>query len=50
MEENRNITRGLTFRDMSSGDKSKKDKESIEVERAETGSMGMVVTTGIKVC
>ncbi len=48
MEENKNITRGLMFRDMSGGEESKRDKESIEVERVETG--GMVGTTGIKVC
>ena len=34
IEESRNITRGLRFRNISSGDKSEKDKKSIKVEKA----------------
>ncbi len=35
IEESRNITRGLRFRNISSGDKNEKDKESTEVEKVE---------------
>ena len=35
IEESRIINRGLRFRDISSGDRSEKDKESLEVEKAE---------------
>ena len=34
IEESRNINRGLRFRNISSGDKSEKDKESLKVEKA----------------
>ena len=34
MRGSRNTTRGLRFRNIRSGDNSKKDKESIEVEKA----------------
>ena len=35
MGDNRNTTGGLTFRDMSSGEKSKKDKEGTKAEKVE---------------
>ena len=35
IEESRNITRGLRFRNISSGDKSEKDKEGIKARKAE---------------
>jgi hypothetical protein len=34
MGDNRNTTRGLRFRNISSGEKSKKNKESIKVKKA----------------
>jgi hypothetical protein len=34
IEESRNITRGLRFRNISSGDKSEKDREGLKVEKA----------------
>ena len=34
IEESRNINRGLRFRNISSGDNSEKDKESLKVEKA----------------
>ena len=36
MGDNRNTTGGLRFRDMSSGEKSNKDKESIEAKKVES--------------
>ena len=35
IEESRNITRGLRFRNISSGDKSEKDRESLKVGKVE---------------
>jgi len=36
MGDNRNTTGGLRFRDMSSGEKSKKDKEGTKAEKVES--------------
>src|SRR5512139_2533814 len=50
IEESRNITRGLRFRNISSGDKSGKDKESIEVRNAgriEVEKVGKIEVRGV---
>jgi len=47
IEESRNITRGLRFRNISSGDKSEKDRESLEVGKA--GRIGVEKAERIEV-